>query len=236
MKRLDSQGWHYCLNARRHQRDAETYAINPDFPLAYNFRQPRAGKTLLRAAAGDPTFHGDHGVYTVESHRERMRQPERKKKDKLQEWLLSPVGTFTQEGTRRWLLLCRTETGIALGKTAIAVYLALDDNTGLTVGDIAEVVRIPHNTVSNALQKLEKLSLAYSQGKLWTLGAIPIEQFDPGTLRMERRLGEIEDQRWSYALRFPVSQEEFFRVELSRAASKIRANFDQAHGFTPLDT
>jgi len=223
LNRLATQNWIVRLpNSRRHPRDAQVYVVNPAFPHVYKFRTSRTGRRHPQAGRGDPRLWGDFGVYRPESLKDRVLEPAHPKVS-LVGYFTDPSNSYTHADTRRWLLIGRTETGVALGKAAVATYLALGD-AGQETGQIAEQVRMPNNTVSRALHKLESLSLAYGQGRLWTAG-MPIEQFDPDTLRVERRMGRIEWDRAQYAIRFPVSPQEWEAQELMRTKIRVEREF-----------
>ena len=94
----------------------------------------------------------------------------------------------------------------------------------MTVREISGQVNMPYNTVCRALAKLEKYSLAYGEGDLWTRG-LPIELFDPGTHRVENRERRIKSERDVMAIRFPANEEEWLRAQLERKARMTKARY-----------
>jgi hypothetical protein len=207
----------------------------------YSFGTTPESRSLPRAAEGDPRMFGSWGVYLMPMLRgadDPVARDGRTLLEFFQEQtdghaqaggpsnlrqMSTQAGSgdrcqmSTQAGKRRGLLIGRTELGVALGKPAIAVVLALDEGWQ-PVREISGKTGLSgKHTYKILIKKLAPLGLAQSdlgewvkQGtrQVWKAG-IPVEECRPDPLPdvVGARLRRWEAERQGRKEEFPTAAE-----------------------------
>lgn len=144
--------------------------------------------------------------------------------------LMKSCVTYTHSDVRRRLLIGRTNLGVELGPSKVAVMVALKEYPQ-RAKDIATLARMPASEASRILGDLRTMGLAVKDGARWkagiTLPELSVRMrdragFKPGTGRVDKRVTRWERERELWRVRTEASSEDFWlRMETETRFDRV---------------
>lgn len=241
---LDREHWHdketHHVNrttgevfARKHRvwtelpGEAYTYLVNPSYPryVCKSFRFPSA--PALVAAGADPDRPGTKDESLI-----------RNDAGPLIRTMMKSGKTFTHSDVRSRLLLGRTELGVMLGPSRVAVVLVLTD-TPMRVKDVASAARVSDSGTGKILKELAGMGLAGKSGNGWVRGMELSEYsarmrgtyqgYESGKGIVAKRVRRWEEERAEYHGGLQLDYDEFW---MSQESEWVREEMSARYGST----
>lgn len=143
--------------------------------------------------------------------------------------------TYTSGAARSRLLLGRTEAGVSLGPSRVAVIQVLGDEPQ-RVKDIAAAARVAPSACGKILAHLESENLSHIAGRGWVRG-MPLSEysarmrgmhgFEPGKGTVARRVSDWQEERREYHASLARGNDEFW---IKQEAEWLRDEMSARYG------